>query len=248
MSVVLVTGGTGVLGAHAAALLRGRGHEVRVLSRRPGAGTHVGDLATGAGVAQAAAGAELILHAASETHRVGHTDVRQTRELLAAARTAQHLLYVSIVGIDGIPFRYYRQKLACEHEVQAAPVPSTIFRATQFHELLEEVMRAVERLPLAPLPLSWRFQSVAAMEVASRAVELIEGPAVGRAADFGGPEVLMVRDLLRTWRAQRAKPRNAVGLRFPGRIYRAFRDGLNTCPDHAEGHQTWAEFVGALAR
>lgn len=236
-----------MLGSRAVALLRERDHEVRVLSRRHGAGTHVGDLVTGAGVAGAAAGAELILHAASDTRRAGRTDMRQTRQLLAAARDAQHLLFVSIVGIDGIPFSYYRAKLACEREIAAAPVSHTVFRATQFHELIEQALRAVERVPVAPLPLSWRFQSVAAREVAERAVELVEGRPLGRAQDFGGPEVLTVRELVGTWRERRGRPRRAVGLRFPGRIYRAFRVGVNTCPDRAEGRQTWAEFVGALA-
>jgi uncharacterized protein YbjT (DUF2867 family) len=51
VSVVLVFGGTGRLGTHAVLLLRARGHTVRVLSRRTG-----GDLRTGVGVREAAAG------------------------------------------------------------------------------------------------------------------------------------------------------------------------------------------------
>ena len=47
MSIVLVTGGSGTLGRHLVPILGARGHTVRVLSRRPGAGTHVGDLASG---------------------------------------------------------------------------------------------------------------------------------------------------------------------------------------------------------
>src|SRR4051794_6980079 len=133
MSVVLVTGGTGVLGRHVVSLARERGHDVRVLSRRPGAGTHVGDLATGAGVAEAARGAELVVHAASDTRRLGRSDLEQTRRLLAAARDARHLLFISIVGIDAIPYAYYRRKLACERAVAASGVPHTTLRATQFH-------------------------------------------------------------------------------------------------------------------
>jgi uncharacterized protein YbjT (DUF2867 family) len=248
MSTVLVTGGTGVLGAHAVSLLRERGHEVRVLSRRPGAGTHVGDLATGAGVAQAAAGAELILHAASDPSRLGRADLRQSRQLLAAASDARHLLYASIVGIDAIPFSYYRAKLACEREIEAAPVPHTVLRATQFHELLGLLLRGAERLPMVALPLAWRFQTVAAAEVAARAVELLEGAPAGRARDFGGPEVLTLGELVGIWRERRGKPRAVLPLRFPGELYRAFRDGRNTCPDHADGRRRWEEFVGALPR
>jgi uncharacterized protein YbjT (DUF2867 family) len=245
MTVVLLTGGTGVLGKALHSALRDRGYDVRVLSRRAGAGTHVGDLVTGAGVAEAAAGAELVVHAASDTRRMGGSDLEQTRRLLAAARDARHLLYPSIVGVDAIPYRYYRRKLACEREIAAAAVPHTILRATQFHELLEHVLRTVERLPVAPVPLRWRFQSVASAEVASRAVELLGSAALGRVPDFGGPEVLSGREVVETWRTPRRRPRVVVGVRWPGRVYRGFAGGLNTCPDHTDGRQTWADFVDA---
>jgi uncharacterized protein YbjT (DUF2867 family) len=245
VAVVLVTGGTGMLGTHLVPILRARGHDVRVLSRRPGAGTHTGDLNTGEGLAAAAAGAELVLHAASDARRFGRPDPQQTRRVLAAAGAARHLVYVSIVGIEAIPLPYYKHKLACEREIAAGGMPHTILRVTQFHELLAYGLRRLERLPLAPLALDWRFQLVAAAEVAQRAAELLDGEPLGRAPDFGGPEVLTVRAIVDTWRAHRGRPRRVVGLRVPGRIARGFREGRNTCPDQAEGRRTWAEFVTA---
>ncbi len=114
MSTVLITGGTGTLGSKLTPILAARGHEVRVLSRRPGRGTHVGDLTTGDGLAAAAAGADLVVHAASDTRpaRLGQADQQQTSTLLADILDCRHLLYISIVGIDAIPFRYYQAKLA----------------------------------------------------------------------------------------------------------------------------------------
>jgi uncharacterized protein YbjT (DUF2867 family) len=246
MSVVLVTGGSGVLGSKIVPLLRERGHEVRVLSRRAGAGTHVGNLYTGEGVAEAARDAELVLHAASDTRRQGRTDLEQTQRLLEAAIGARHLLYVSIVGIDRIPHGYYRRKLACEAAIAAGRIPHTIFRATQFHELLAGGLSAVARLPLAPLPLDWQFQSVAAAEVAVRAAELLDGEPLGSAQDFGGPEVLTSRAMLEVWRERHGRPRKVVSLRVPGRFSRGLREGRNTCPEHAEGRLRWAEFVSRL--
>lgn len=244
MSVVLVTGGSGVLGSKVVPLLRERGHDVRVLSRRPGAGTHVGNLYTGEGVAEAARDVELVLHAASDTRRQGRSDLEQTQRLLEATSGARHLLYISIVGIDRIPYGYYKRKLACETAIAASQVPHTILRATQFHELLALGLTAAGRLPLAPLPLDWQFQSVAAAEVAERAVETLEGEPQGRATDFGGPEVLPARTIVDAWRARHGRPRRVVGLRYPGRFSRGLREGRNTCPGHADGRETWAEFVG----
>jgi uncharacterized protein YbjT (DUF2867 family) len=67
----------------------------------------------------------------------------------------------------------------------------------------------------------------------------------GRVPDFGGPEVLTLRDMAAVWRSARDRPRAVVRLPVPGRIGRAFRRGLNTCPGHAGGHQTLAQFVDA---
>jgi uncharacterized protein YbjT (DUF2867 family) len=234
-----------MLGRHLVDPLRERGHEVRVLSRRPGAGIHPGDLTTGEGVAQAAAGAELVLHAATDTRRQGKTDLEQTRTILDASRDARHLLYTSIVGIDAIPFGYYRRKLACEREIAASRIPHTILRATQLHDLLAMALGAAGRLPIAPLPFEWRFQSVAAPEAGRRAVELLEGEPLGRAPDFGGPEVLTVSEIVAAWRARHRRPRRVINLHVPGKVARAFREGRNTCPDHRDGRITWGEFVRA---
>src|SRR5579862_5027419 len=98
MANVLVTGGTGTLGSHLVNELRGRGHDVRVLSRRAGVGTHTGNLNSGEGVEAAVRGAQWVIHAASETRRLGLHDLAQTRHLLEACRSeVEHLLYVSIV-------------------------------------------------------------------------------------------------------------------------------------------------------
>jgi uncharacterized protein YbjT (DUF2867 family) len=244
VSTVLVTGGTGALGRHIVSLLRERGDDVRVLSRRPGAGNHVGDLNTGEGVDDAARGAELVVHAATD-RRLGRGDLDQTRHLLRAARDARHLLYVSIVGIDSIPYAYYRRKLECEQAIASSTTPYTILRATQFHELVGWLMRGAERLPLAPLPLDFRFQTVAAKEVAARIAELTRSDPQRAIVELGGPEVLTLEQMAHAWSDQRGRPRRLVRLPVPGNIGRAFREGRNTSPPHAEGTQTWAEFVAS---
>jgi uncharacterized protein YbjT (DUF2867 family) len=128
--------------------------------------------------------------------------------------------------------------------IASGGVPHTILRATQFHELIARLLESVGRLPLAPLPLDFRFQSVAAADVAGRLAALLAAGPSGRAPDFGGPEVLTLEEMIRSWRAARGGLRRVVKVPVPGRIGRGYREGRNTCPDHAEGRQTWARFLG----
>lgn len=243
MGIVLVTGGSGTLGRLVVPILRERGHQVRTLSRRPGGGTHTGDLNTGRGVLAAAAGVDLVVHAASDTRHFGRADPVQTRHLLDVCTGARHLLHVSIVGIDEVPFGYYKRKLAAEKVLGMHRVPYTILRATQFHELIAAALKAAGRLPVAPLPLDFLFQPVAAGEVAGRIADLVVGPPVGRADDFGGPEVLTLADMADRWKAQGGRARRLVRLPVPGQVGTAFRLGRNTAPDHRDGVQTWEEFL-----
>ena len=241
MATVLVTGATGRLGSKAVHVLAEAGHEPRPFSRRAG-----GDLLTGEGLAEALDGASRVLHVASDSHtRNGSGDVAATARLLGAARDVEHLLYVSIVGVDRIPYRYYRNKLDCERLVAASGVPFTILRATQFHELGEGVLREKERRRLSLIyPFDFRVQLVAAREVAERAVELLAGPPRAGIVEFGGPQILSVRQAVDAWREIRG-PLRVLPLPYPGKVAAAFRTGLNTT-GRAEGRQTWREFVASL--
>jgi uncharacterized protein YbjT (DUF2867 family) len=242
VATVLVTGASGRFGQKAMRVLAGAGHEARPFSRGDG-----GDLLTGAGLAEALDGVTWVLHAASDSDtRHGADDVEATRNLLAAAAgQVEHLLYLSIVGVERIPYRYYRNKLACEQLVVGTEIPFTILRATQFHELGESVLRGKERRWLSTIyPFDFKVQPVAAQEVAERTVQLLAGPPHEGVVELGGPEILTVRDAVDTWRDVRG-PLRVLPLPYPGKVARAFREGLNTT-DRAEGRQTWREFVSAL--
>ena len=144
---VLVTGGTGALGREVVRRLRESGHRPRILSRKPGEDDDwvQGDLVTGLGLELAVKGIDAIVHAASDSmhlHRYRATDVLGTRLLLTMAREScvKHAVYVSIVGMEGVAFPYYRSKLAAEAVVRENIVPWSILRATHFHTLTSRVV------------------------------------------------------------------------------------------------------------
>ena len=123
-----------------------------------------------------------------------------TRRLVDAALHAgsPQLMYVSIVGVDRIPWRYYGAKLDAERLVASSGLPWTIQRATQFHPFLSAMLDRLARPPVLVAPRSFRFQPVDPADVADRLVQHVASGAVGRAPDFGGPEVLSRRP---AWRA-----------------------------------------------
>ena len=119
-------------------------------------------------------------------------------EAAAATEPAPHLLYVSIVGVDRVPFGYYRAKLAAEEVFAGSGLPHTILRATQFHDLVRTVLAWAARAPVLLVP-AMPDQPVDAGEVADRLVALAAGEPRGRVPDLGGPEVRDFRELAATY-------------------------------------------------
>src|SRR5438477_3401712 len=254
-SPILVTGGTGTLGRLVVPRLRDAGCTVRVLSRRSreaGEGIEVvtGDLATGAGIAAAVEGAEIIVHCAGSSK--GDEDKALNLVRAASRAGARHLVYISVVGADRIPvvssvdralFGYFGSKLVAERAVADSGLPWTTLRATQFHDLFLMTARQMARLPVIPVPAGFRFQPVDAGEVAARLVELALGTPAGLVPDMAGPRVYGMAELLRGYLRARRQHRPIVPVRFPGQAARAIRAGANLAPDRAVGRRTWEDFL-----
>lgn len=243
---ILVTGGTGTLGKPTVALLREAGHDVRVLSRTPAPGDYRGDLTTGEGLDESLVGVDTVLHLATTA---GTKDVAQTKHLIAACRAAgvTQLAYISIVGVDVVPYSYYRAKLDCEKLIEQSGLPYTILRATQFHEFIQLFLHLQRRLPIV-FSLNVPDQPIAASEVAERLVELVDVGPSGRAADIGGPEKLMLRAAIDQWQEAAATRKPVWTLHLPLRFLGAMRAGKHMTPLPGFGRQTFAEFAESEAR
>ena len=250
---ILVTGGTGTLGRPVAQRLRDAGASVTVLSRHPretaeGIRHVAGDLSTGAGVEAATRDAEVIVHCAGSSKGDEHT----TRTLIAAATGTRHIVLISVVGADKIPqaspidralFGYFGMKLATERAVEQSGIGWTTLRATQFHDLILMVARALAKLPVIPAPTGTRFQPVDATEVAERMAELALGEPSGLVPDMAGPKIYTVAELVTSYLSAAGKRRPLVPVHMPGQAAKAIRAGANLAPDRAIGKRTWEQFL-----
>lgn len=257
MAKILITCGSGTLGREIVEHLANTNYSRRILSRNPA--QHAtrqtpvaaiewvqGSLETGQGLAESVADVDIIIHTASDPMRSRQIDVNGTQLLLAKAREAgvSHVIYISIVGVDRFTFAYYKSKLEAEEYIKQSGIPWSILRATQFHTLIDSVLRASTKLPLALLPTDLQFQVLDPGEAADRLCKIVtEGPS-GRVPDLGGPEVLTGKQLLRIWLEQRDMHHLVIPLWLPGKTAYGFRHGYNTCPSESQrGIITWGEWV-----
>jgi uncharacterized protein YbjT (DUF2867 family) len=258
---ILVTGGTGHLGRAIVARLADHGDEVRVLARRPGGERSIewvrGDFATGAGVIEAVAGVDAVIHAATNSpaaQRGGFrpldfvrsptdVDIDGARALLAAADEAA-VHHVSIVGLRQMAKinPYSRVKLAAEELVKTSPVPWSIVRASGFYWLLERMLAKMGRRPILMLPGDVRMQPVDSDDFADFVVACMSDGQRGERKDFVGPETLTMRQLAEQYLAARGLRRRVWNAPMPRRV-KAALDAGNTSTNALHGTTTWAEWL-----
>jgi uncharacterized protein YbjT (DUF2867 family) len=209
---IAVAGATGRLGRHVVDVLEASGHEVVPMSRATGV-----DVITGAGLAEALAGVECIIDAATgpspEEGPATQFFTVATRNFheVGAAAGIKRLVVVSIIGCDRFSAGYNAAKVAHERAALAGPVPARILRAAQFHEFVEQLLDWGTRNGVAYVP-AMRTQLVAARTVAHSLVEIALTPdapieiAGGRFPEVAGPRVERLVQAARSVAAKRGRP------------------------------------------
>jgi uncharacterized protein YbjT (DUF2867 family) len=189
---IVVIGGTGRVGRNVVGRLATQGHEAVPASPDTGV-----DTISGAGLAEAMAGADVVVDLANapvwDDDAVREFFVTSTRNQLAAEHAAgvRHHLALTIVGADRLPDSgYLRAKVAQEAEIEAGPIDSTILRSTQFFEFLPQIAETGADGDTVKLPIGL-MQLVAVDDVAATVADLATGRPAGR-VELGGPEALGV--------------------------------------------------------
>jgi len=247
IETVAITGATGALGRPLALKLESHALSVRRMSRRVTGDNAVQvDLNNSSGLVAALERTDAVVHLASSARdRNFSGDALQTKNLLDAAKevSVRHFFYVSIVGIDRIPFSYYKTKLACENLVRQSSIPYTIIRATQFHEFIDELLHRAHRWGGLWLPKSFRFQTVDTEALADHLMLSIQRAPTMAIENIGGPEISTFGDMAKIWLAIRSLSNPVINLPLVGKVAAGFRRGYNTTRYTLPKSMTWEEWL-----
>ncbi len=218
--LIAVTGATGFVGRHIAAVLTRRGHAVRALVRRPiqartlanlGVELVPGDLADVAALTTLTRGAHAVVHLVGiivekgpATFRAVHVD--GTRRVVEAARQAgiERFVHMSAVGARDEPGAtlYHRTKWHAEEQVRASGLSHAVFRPSIISGPESAPIRTLARLhrwsPVVPVFGDGRFptQPVWVEDVALAFALSVEQPTLSGAFELGGPQVLTYEEFL----------------------------------------------------
>jgi uncharacterized protein YbjT (DUF2867 family) len=169
---IAVAGATGRVGRHVVDILEAQGHEVAAIARSRGV-----DVITAEGLAEAVAGAEAIVDAATgpspEEQAATEFFTTAVRNLHEAGERAgvQRLVIVSIIGSDRFSGGYGAAQIAHEAAALSGPIPARILRSAQFHELVAQLMEWGARGDVIEVP-QMRTQLVAARAVGQALADL----------------------------------------------------------------------------
>jgi uncharacterized protein YbjT (DUF2867 family) len=203
---IAVAGATGRVGRHVVSVLEERGHDVVPISRSLGV-----DVVTGEGLAEALAGVETVVDAASfpapEQEQATEFFTAATRNLQQLGEQAgvQRIVVVSIIGIDHFTTGYLAAKRAHEQAMLAGPIPARILRASQFHEFVAPVVDWGRQDGVSYVP-NMRTQPVAARTVAEALADLATAPEATSTTpipEIAGPRAESFVDIARLLVARR---------------------------------------------
>ena len=230
---IVVIGGTGLIGSQVVRNLQELGHEAVAAS--PSSGV---DTVTGAGLAAALAGAQVVVDLANspsfEDAAVLEFFRTAGRNLLAAEVDAGvgHHVALTIVGADRVPDSgYMRAKVRQEAIITGSGIPYTIVRATQFFEFLGGIAgpRAdgdTVRLPTAPM------QPLAADDVAAALAEVAVAAPANGIVEVAGPESRPIAEFVGRFLAASGDTRTVVA-DPQARYFGAVLEERSLVPDNA---------------
>jgi uncharacterized protein YbjT (DUF2867 family) len=208
---ITIVGASGLIGTRVVELLVSEGHDVVAASRSSGV-----DVLTGAGLADALAGADALVDVTNSPSLEGGPAMEffttSATNLVDAAKRASvgHYVALSIVGVDGLPdSAYFRAKVAQEKIIAESGIPYSIVRATQFAEFTDAITDSLTvgdevRVPDALI------QPIPADEVARAVARAAVGEPLNGIVNVGGPHKITFEQMAHDALARKGNDKKTV--------------------------------------
>ena len=252
MEKVLVTGGSGTLGREVVNELLSQHYETCILTSKENTvmsgncRIFVGNLEKNTGLKDALNNTDVVIHCASNPKKSLKVDIEGTRNLINAIdrNKTRHIIYISIVGVDKSNYPYYKIKVDVENIIKECGIPFTILRTTQFHNLVLNIISGLETIDgIINVPQGMKFQSIDVGEVAGYLVELIKGDGCGLLPDRGGPEILGIEEIVKSYLEISGLKNTFKLCEIKNERNDMFSSGINLCPSNKYGKISWRQFL-----
>ncbi|CAF1381512.1 unnamed protein product [Adineta steineri] len=263
MSKILITGGTGVLGRAISEIFRSNQTNFIVGSRNQNTKTYNNmnfnsnldskwvylDLLKNEGFNKCLDNdIDTILHIATvNMQKINGQpgDIILTKNLLnfIEKKNIKHFVYISVVGIDKIPFSYYKGKLECEHLIKTSSIPYTILRSTNFHDFVDAAVSEFLQRPIRIIPKSLKAQPIQVEAVAMELNKIIQGSPLNTTYDIGGKSVYNMKEILDSLMKAHHENKLVINMPAMGKILKGFAKGYNTCNNIQLSSNTWEEYL-----
>jgi len=185
---------------------------------------------------------DVVLHLASDTSDLkSGSDINGINKILAAAKRdgLKKLVYISIVGVDRVPIKYYKTKFQVEQLIRESGINFNILRATQFLEFFEKYISNAIKKKIVILP-NLIYQPIETKKVAEKLIELIEDQRKNLELELGGSTMLSFSDAIAIYKLRKKLRKRIVFL--PGFILGKIRTALTT-ESKVEDGMTWEEYL-----
>lgn len=209
---IVVIGGSGLIGSKTVERLRNKGHDV--ISASPNSGVNT---LTGEGVAEALAGAQVVIDLANSPAFDEKTALEffetAGRNLLAAEKVAGvgHHVALSVVGTERLSASgYFKGKMAQENLIRKSGVPYTIVHSTQFFEFTGAIAQEGTVGHVAHVPTAY-FQPIFSSDVADAMAAVALGAPAGGIVEIAGPEKVRMNELVARFFKATKDSREVVG-------------------------------------
>ncbi|MBB3601166.1 uncharacterized protein YbjT (DUF2867 family) [Mycolicibacterium sp. BK556] len=208
---IVVIGGTGLIGSKLVQALSSRGHDAIPAAPSTGVNTLTGeglaDVMTGASVVVDVSNSPALDDSALEFFRTATTN------LLTAEANAGvgHHVALSVVGTAELAPHsgYFQAKLLQEKLISEGPIPFSIVHATQFFEFMNTLADSATVGDTVTFPPAY-FQPMAAADVAEGVALAAVNAPVNGIVEIGGPDMVLLPDLIRTALTARGDARTVV--------------------------------------